>query len=218
MDKNEKMAEMLRRLKREMNGVAADSMREKGLRYGLSYGVSVPAVRRIARAYAPDHELALHLLRQDVRELKIAAFYVADPARVTEAEIPFWEREIGTDELAEHAAVLFHAVPYASRTVAGWLRGENPLLAKCAFYAAGRRAAAGLASEKESDGLLPEMAAAVVGFGTSVVRPAVYALCRCAACSESGARKVESLCAAWENGDDAAGREIASEVRALCGW
>lgn len=64
MDYTSRMVALLRELRRERNGAVADSMRYYGTPYGLNYGVSLPTLRRIARAEAPDHGFARYLYRQ----------------------------------------------------------------------------------------------------------------------------------------------------------
>lgn len=76
MDYTSRMVALLRELRRERNGAVADSMRYYGTPYGLNYGVSLPTLRRIARAEAPDHGFARYLYRQDVRELRLAALHI----------------------------------------------------------------------------------------------------------------------------------------------
>ena len=49
MDDTQRMIGLLRRLKVEMNGAVVDAMRSRGLDYPLSYGVSVPTIREIAK-------------------------------------------------------------------------------------------------------------------------------------------------------------------------
>lgn len=73
-----------------MNGAVVDAMRSRGLDYPLSYGVSVPTIREIAKAYAPAHAFALFLFRQQVRELKLAAAFIDDPSEVTAAQMREW--------------------------------------------------------------------------------------------------------------------------------
>ena len=79
MNATSKMVALLGELRREMNGAVVDSMREKGIEYALSYGVSIPTIRALARQYAPDDELARLLYQQQVRELQLAALTIASP-------------------------------------------------------------------------------------------------------------------------------------------
>ena len=51
------MVALLGELRRERNGAVADAMCLCGKPYGLNYGVSLPTLRRIARAETPDHDL-----------------------------------------------------------------------------------------------------------------------------------------------------------------
>ena len=104
MDYTSRMVALLRELRRERNGAVADSMRYYGAPYGLNYGVSLPTLRRIARAEAPDHAFARYLYRQDVRELRLAALHIACPASLTPEEFPAWAAGIVNSEIAEEAA------------------------------------------------------------------------------------------------------------------
>ena len=96
MNATSKMVALLGELRREMNGAVVDSMREKGIEYALSYGVSIPTIRALARQYAPDDELARLLYQQQVRELQLAALSIASPESVTEEELPFWAKAVTT--------------------------------------------------------------------------------------------------------------------------
>ena len=104
MDFTSRMVALLRELRRERNGAVADSMRYYGAPYGLNYGVSLPTLRRIARAEAPDHDFARYLYRQDVREMRLAALHIACPASLTPEEFPAWAAGIVNSEIAEEAA------------------------------------------------------------------------------------------------------------------
>ena len=119
MDYTSRMVALLRELRRERNGAVADSMRYYGTPYGLNYGVSLPTLRRIARAEAPDHGFARYLYRQDVRELRLAALHIACPACFTPEEFPAWAAGIVNSEIAEEAAfaLLSRAVDRLARCV-----------------------------------------------------------------------------------------------------
>lgn len=80
MNHTSRMTALLGELRRERNGAVADAMRLVGAPYGLNYGVSLPTLRRLARAEKPDYAFAKFLSLQDVRELRLAAYHIADPA------------------------------------------------------------------------------------------------------------------------------------------
>lgn len=107
MDNTARMIRLLGRLRREMNGAVAESMRYYGRDYGLNYGVSIPTIRSIARAEGCDHEFARYLYVQQVRELRLAALHIADPAAAEIGETDFWAAGIINSEVAEEAAFAF---------------------------------------------------------------------------------------------------------------
>ena len=139
MNATSKMVALLGELRREMNGAVVDSMREKGIEYALSYGVSIPTIRALARQYAPDDELARLLYQQQVRELQLAALSIASPESVTEEELPFWAKAVTTVEMAENVAtVLIGRTAVAKIAVREWLKAENGLLRYAAILVGGR--------------------------------------------------------------------------------
>ena len=99
------MTRLLGAFRRERNGLVADTMHYDGARYGLNYGVSLPTVRQIAREQTADHELALYLYKQQVRELRLAALHIAEPERITVQELPTWAEGVINSEVAEEMAI-----------------------------------------------------------------------------------------------------------------
>ncbi len=140
MDFTSRMVELLSAVRRERNGAVADAMRCYGRRCGLNYGVSLPTVRALARACARDAGFARYLFRQDVRELRLAALHLADPAGLTLAEAEEWGSGIDNSEIAEEAAfALFSRAAVFAELFPRWVSSENPLLVHTALMAAVRR-------------------------------------------------------------------------------
>ena len=145
MDFTSRMVALLGELRRERNGAVADAMCLCGKPYGLNYGVSLPTLRRIARAEMPDHDFARYLYVQDVRELRLAALYVAQPERVTADEAAFWAAGIVNSEVAEEASfALLSRVGVLPAIFESWM-AASPLLQYAALLAAARSPQASLA-------------------------------------------------------------------------
>ncbi len=110
-----------------MNGAVAGSMRYYGADYGLNYGVSLPTIRSLAhaeQAEGKDHSYAKYLFQQQVREVRLAALHIADPSKISPAELSFWAEGIINSEVAEEASfALFQYV----ECVAEWLESDNEL-------------------------------------------------------------------------------------------
>lgn len=139
------MVALLGELRRERNGAVADAMCLCGKPYGLNYGVSLPTLRRIARAETSDHDFARYLYVQDVRELRLAALYIAQPERVTADEADFWAAGIVNSEVAEEASfALLSRVGVLPELFRSWITA-SPLLQYAALLAAARSPQASLA-------------------------------------------------------------------------
>ena len=145
MDFTSRMVALLGELRRERNGAVADAMCLCGKPYGLNYGVSLPTLRRIARAETSDHDFARYLYVQDVRELRLAALYIAQPERVTADEADFWAAGIVNSEVAEEASfALLSRVGVLPELFRSWITA-SPLLQYAALLAAARSPQASLA-------------------------------------------------------------------------
>lgn len=145
MDFTSRMVALLGELRRERNGAVADAMCLCGKPYGLNYGVSLPTLRRIARAETSDHDFARYLYVQDVRELRLAALYIAQPERVTMDEAEFWAAGIINSEVAEEASfALLSRVGVLPELFRSWITA-SPLLQYAALLAAARSPQASLA-------------------------------------------------------------------------
>ena len=145
MDFTSRMVALLGELRRERNGAVADAMCLCGKPYGLNYGVSLPTLRRIARAETSDHDFARYLYVQDVRELRLAALYIAQPERVTMDEAAFGAAGIINSEVAEEASfALLSRVGVLPELFRSWITA-SPLLQYAALLAAARSPQASLA-------------------------------------------------------------------------
>lgn len=139
MDFTSRMVALLGELRRERNGAVADAMRYYGAPYGLNYGVSLPTLRKLARAETPDHDFARYLYLQDVRELRLAALHIARPESLTADEFPAWAAGIVNSEVAEEAAFAFLSRADALPALfAAWISDPNPLLRYAALQSAAR--------------------------------------------------------------------------------
>lgn len=150
MDDTSRMVALLGAVRKQMNGAVLDTLRYYGADYGLNYGVAIHSLREIARETGRDDGFARFLYRQQVRELRIVALWIAEPSRTTAADFPFWAAGIINSEVAEQAAhALLSQIDDIDALLAEWCASENALLAYAALLAASRsvRASVGAVTE-----------------------------------------------------------------------
>lgn len=117
----EKLKEIKQSFRLYMNGVTAQSLRDKGVNYHLNWGVSLQHLQEMAaeikaEAHTPAElsELASLLWKENIRECKILATMLM-PADDFPADLAMlWVEQTPTQEIAELAAMhLYQHLPYA---------------------------------------------------------------------------------------------------------
>ena len=138
-NKTSQMIALLGAMRKQMNGAVADAMYYYGADYGLNYGVSLPTVRQIAGEVEKNHDLALYLYKQQVRELRLAALHIAKAEEITAEEIGIWTEGVVNSEVAEEMA--FILLPHTSilpEIFRAWSASESEFCAYAALMAAAR--------------------------------------------------------------------------------
>jgi len=117
-----------------MNGVAAQSMRERGIRYKLNFGATVPELKRLAAKYTPDHELAMALWKEDIRECRMLAAML-EPADSFDWQLAdLWVSMTEYPDLAEVCCkYLYQKIEGASVLAFSWIAAEEPMKRYCGF-------------------------------------------------------------------------------------
>lgn len=126
------MKDLLREIKQSfrlyMNGVTAQSLREKGLDYHLNWGASLGHLREMARDYEPSHELAMALWHENVRECKILATLLMPHEEMTLDEAWQWVSETPTQEIAELATMnLYQHLPFAKTLALSLIESDGEM-------------------------------------------------------------------------------------------
>ncbi len=73
-------------LRTSMDGVVSSSMREKGLHYGINFGLTLEYIERRASALPQSKALASYFLSRDVRELRLMGMMIFPAEEITFAE------------------------------------------------------------------------------------------------------------------------------------
>jgi 3-methyladenine DNA glycosylase AlkD len=107
---------------REM-GSARDraGMARFGINVDGALGISVTALRRVARELPPDHALAADLWETGVHEARILASMVDEPEHVTGRQMDRWVRELDSWDLCDQCCSnLFWRTTLADRKSVAW--------------------------------------------------------------------------------------------------
>lgn len=140
-DMEEKVMDIIMQIKHRMNGAVVNSMQESGIIYKVNYGVTIPELQQIAQPYKGDHDLAIQLFEQDIRECKIIASMIDTPAKVTGEQIDNWSNDFTNIEIVEQVCSnLFWKSDFAIPRSIEWCLEDDNLLQKAGLLIAGNRA------------------------------------------------------------------------------
>lgn len=117
----------------------ADPSRKPGMaRVGITVshalGVSIPDLRRIARAHRGDHELAEQLWETGIHEARILASMIDDPARVTRAQMEAWAADLDSWDVCDQVCNnLFRHARAADSVARSWAGRSQEYVKRAAF-------------------------------------------------------------------------------------
>jgi 3-methyladenine DNA glycosylase AlkD len=107
-------------------------------RYGMAVekrlGVSVPVLRKIAKGIGKDHKLARQLWRTGFADARILASMIADPEKLSEAQMDAWVADINSWDVCDQLCMnLFEKAPLARRKIREWSKREEEFVKRAAF-------------------------------------------------------------------------------------
>jgi 3-methyladenine DNA glycosylase AlkD len=123
----------------ELRSMADPSQLEGMARYGIDTrsalgGISVPALRKMARRIGRDHSLAAELWNSGIHEARTLAALIDDPALVTERQMEAWAAEFDSWDVVDGVCCnLFDRTPFAHAKAAEWSSREQEFVKRAAF-------------------------------------------------------------------------------------
>jgi 3-methyladenine DNA glycosylase AlkD len=97
-------------------------------------GVSVPYMRKLAKATGKDHQLALELWKTGIAEAKIVASMVDDAKKLTGAQMDNWVKDFDSWDVCDQVCMnLFDKTPLAWQKVIEWSQREEEFVKRAAF-------------------------------------------------------------------------------------
>ena len=131
---HEKLKEIKQSFRLLMNGVASQSMRQKGVSYKINWGVPLPELQKMAAEYGKDYGLAVELWKEDIRECQVLATLIM-PAEKMDAElVDVWMERLRTQEMAELLAFnLLQYLDFAPSLAYRWIASASAIRQLCGY-------------------------------------------------------------------------------------
>jgi 3-methyladenine DNA glycosylase AlkD len=107
-------------------------------RFGISpentLGVSIPKLRKLAKASGKNHHLAQELWATGIHEARILASMVDVPGAVTEEQVEAWAGDLDSWDVCDQCCNnLFRKTGFAHRKAIEWARREEEFVKRAGF-------------------------------------------------------------------------------------
>ena len=193
MVKNDIITDIKKELRSCMNGVASAAMRQTE-DYRVNFGVELPRLHELSKAFEPDHQLAQTLWKERVRECRILATILMPAADFDEELCDIWVEDIRTAEMAQIFALnLMRRLPYASEKAFEWIASEIPMRQVVGYYTMCHVLRKGEMNERSAEELLDQLACDIHSEVPALQTAAVKTLQNFALQSENNAQKAKKM-------------------------
>ncbi len=126
--------EILRELKALSDPGSLEGMARFGIKTSRAYGVSVPALRRLAKRAGKNHVLARQLWQSGIHEARILAGMIEDPREVTERQMDRWARDFDSWDLCDQCCSnLFDKTSFAYQKAVEWSGRKEEFVKRAGF-------------------------------------------------------------------------------------
>jgi len=129
-----KYREIIKQLKSLSNPEAVEGMARFGINPRNTFGVSIPNLRKIAKAAGKDHKLALQLWDSGIHEARILSGFIDDPALVTLEQMEEWASDFDSWDVCDQVCSnLFDKTSYAYQKALEWAGRDKEFVKRAGF-------------------------------------------------------------------------------------
>jgi len=128
------VASAVRALQSLANPRNVAGMARFGINTAGTLGVSIPALRKMAKGIGTDHSLALALWKTGVHEARLLAGFIGDPPALTDRQMESWVRDFDSWDICDQVCSnLFDRTPVAHQKARAWSRREEEYVKRAGF-------------------------------------------------------------------------------------
>ncbi len=122
----------------ELKALGSEENRAGQTRFGITidraFGVSMAALRPLAKRHKSNHRLAAALWKTGWHEARILAALIDDPAKVTPQQMDRWAAAFDSWDLCDQACMkLFVKTPHAMDKIRQWADDDREFVRRAAF-------------------------------------------------------------------------------------
>lgn len=120
-----------------LHSMADPKILEQERRLGIDVenglGISIWDLRKVAKELGHNQPLAEQLWKTGIREARLLAGYVADPATIAEATIERWAKDFNSWDIVDQVADAIWLSPFAFKKINEWSKRKEEFVKRAAF-------------------------------------------------------------------------------------
>lgn len=122
----------------ELRKLGSEKNRAGMARFGINteraFGVSIAAIRPLARRYRRNHELAAALWASGYHEARLLAALIDDPKQVASKQMDAWAADFDSWDLCDQACLkLFVKTPFVNQKIPRWAKDRREFVRRAGF-------------------------------------------------------------------------------------
>ncbi|MGA7671062.1 MAG: DNA alkylation repair protein [Nitrolancea sp.] len=126
--------DVISELRAQANDENVAGMARYGINPDQTLGITIPALRAMAKRIGVDHELALGLWSTGIHDARTLAGMIDDPAQVTPEQMDLWASEFDSWDVCDQVCGnLFDRTPFAFSKVHEWSGRDEEFVRRAAF-------------------------------------------------------------------------------------
>ncbi len=125
---------IIERLKSLSDPEAVEGMAKFGMNGANTFGISIPALRDMAKEIGRDHDLAQKLWASGIHEARILASMIDDPKKVTEEQMESWVKDFDSWDVCDQCCFnLFDKTRFAYQKAVEWGFRDEEFVKRASF-------------------------------------------------------------------------------------
>ncbi|MGA3094326.1 MAG: DNA alkylation repair protein [Dehalococcoidales bacterium] len=125
--------EIILQLKSQASPDNAAGMVRYGIKGGEMLGISMYALRDMAKNIPKNHSLALELWDSGIHEARILASLVDEPEKVTDEQLDRWVADFDSWDVGDQVSALIAQTPFVIRKIHEWSARDEEFVKRAAF-------------------------------------------------------------------------------------
>jgi len=127
-------AQIIEKLRLLSNPVAVQGMARYGINPKNAFGVSIPALRKLAKETGKNHDLAEQLWNSKIHEARILASMIDIPSEVTERQTEKWVEDFDSWDVCDQVCNnLFRKTEFAENKAIEWSERQEEFVKRAGF-------------------------------------------------------------------------------------